>query len=122
MLGLTAMGRCGAVSDLLTVASVLTCPHGGALALATSNVSLECGDGFALVESDVHAVVGCPFTLPGPKASPCVKVSWSGGSASLDADGVAVLTRASVGRCESAEGAPQGSALVVSTQGDVTDD
>jgi hypothetical protein len=88
------------------VTSTLTCPHGGSVSLTTSNVALECGDGFALVESDVHFVVGCTFIPPGSKPSLCVKVTWSGGSASLDADGVAVLTRASVGHCESSVGDP----------------
>lgn len=106
---------------VLTTGSVIQCPHGGALQLVTSNVTFECGDGFALVESDVHPVVGCPFVLPGPKPSPCVKVTWSAGSLVLDADGVRVLTEASVGLCASAEGAPQGPAMVANTQRDVSD-
>ncbi len=107
--------------EVLTVASTLTCPHGGSVTLTTSNATLECGDGFPLVESDAHFVVDCTFIPPGSKPSPCVEVTRSGGSASLDADGVPVLTRASVGLCESAEGVPQGPAVLLVTQEDVAD-
>lgn len=104
---------------VLTTAAELRCPHGGAVALVTANETFFCDEHAALVETDVHAVIGCPFVLPGPKPSPCVRVTWGGGSADLDADGVPVLTAASVGTCHSAEGVAQGPALVVATQADV---
>lgn len=109
-------------ATILTTASVIQCPHGGSARLVTSNTSLEIGGAMALVETDVPPVAGCPFVLPGPKPSPCVTISWSGGSRNVDADGVPVLTTASVGLCKSAEGAPQGPAVVASTQTDVADD
>ena len=108
---------------LLTTASTLLCPHGGRVQATTSNTIATAPDAsaFVLVESDVHAVVGCPFVLPGPKPSPCVRVEWTGGSATCDVDGVPALTAASVGQCKSPEGAPQGAAVVVATQTVVAD-
>lgn len=107
------------MAPVLTTAAELHCPHGGTVALTTSNTSFVCDDNPALVVTDVHVVLGCPFVLPGPKPSPCARVSWSRGSDCLDADGVPVLTAESVGACESAEGVAQGVAIVVSTQPDV---
>jgi hypothetical protein len=107
---------------ILTTQSVIQCPHGGMAQLVTTNTSIALASGQALVETDVHPVLGCPFVLPGPKPSPCVKITWTGGSKSIEADGVPVLTTASVGLCASPEGAPQGTALIVKTQTDVADD
>jgi hypothetical protein len=109
-------------ANLLTTASVIQCPHGGAAQLVTTNTTLDIDGAMALVETDVHPVVGCPFVLPGPKPSPCVTLTWTAGSKNVDADGVPVLTTASVGLCKSPEGAPQGLAVVASTQTDVSDD
>ncbi len=106
---------------VLTTESVVTCPHGGRAQLVTVNVTFEAAGAMALVVTDVYPVLGCPFTLPGPKPSPCVKISWVQGSPNTDADGVPVLTTESVGLCASPEGAPQGSPVVVSTQLDVDD-
>ncbi len=89
--------------------------------MITSNVTFEAAGAMALVVTDVHPVLGCPFTLPGPKPSPCVKITWMQGSPNTDADGVPVLTMASVGLCASPEGVPQGAPIMVSTQFDVDD-
>jgi hypothetical protein len=66
----------------------------------------------ALLESDVHAVAGCPFTLPGPKPSPCVRIEWTAGAAMCKVDNTRVLVQTSVGRCISAEGLTQGLAII----------
>jgi hypothetical protein len=84
--------------------------------LTTSNTNVTAGGAPVLLESDVHPVVGCPFTLPPPKYSPCVRIEWSGGAATTTVKGVPVLTVSSVGKCLSAEGAPQGVATITSTQ------
>lgn len=100
---------------ILTVASTILCMHGGSVILATSNTKLLIDNVPALVESDVHSVAGCPFTLPGPKPSPCVRVEWSGG-AQATTGGAKVLVMSSIGKCISAEGATQGVAMIVNTQ------
>lgn len=110
------------MSLLLNEQSEIACPHGGTVRAATTNRALALPDAPCLIETDVLSVLGCPFVLPGPKPSPCVRVRWSGGSARVTVDGVGVLTTASVGVCESAEGIAQGAAVVLRTQAIVADD
>jgi hypothetical protein len=98
----------------LTTASRIQCPHGGQAVLLTTNTR-SMARSLILLETDVHVVLGCPFTI-GPKYSPCVRIEWSAGATRVNVNGVAVLTQASIGKCMSAESAPQGLALVVSTQ------
>ena len=60
---------------ILTTLSTIQCPHGGTVILSTSNSVAQSGGGFFLLQTDVHQVAGCPFTV-GPKAQPCVTVRW----------------------------------------------
>jgi hypothetical protein len=101
--------------DVLTTASTVMCMHGGQATLTTSNSKVLAQGAPVLLETDVHPVVGCPFTV-GPKYSPCVRIEWSSGSQQMSVGGTAVLTRSSVGKCYGAEGAEQGVATVVNTQ------
>lgn len=102
----------------LTTESRIQCAHGGQAVLLTTNVR-SIARSPMLLETDVHLVLGCPFTI-GTKYSPCVRIEWSAGATRVNVNGVAVLTRASTGKCMSAESAPQGLALVVSTQQSVS--
>lgn len=90
--------------------------HGGTATLTTTNAKLTVDGAPALLESDIHPVVGCPFTLPGGKYSPCVKIEWTSGAAKMENNGTKVLTRSSIGKCISAENAPQGMAIIATTQ------
>jgi hypothetical protein len=101
---------------VLTMASTVQCPHGGMAILITANVKIMVDNVPALLESDVHPVVGCLFTLPGPKPSPCIRIEWAGGSGQLKANGVGVLVQSSVGKCFSPESALQGVAIIAGTQ------
>lgn len=103
-------------ANLLTTASTITCPHGGKLTLSSSNSKVFADGALVLLESDIHTVSGCPFTLPGPKSSPCVRVEWSRGSSTASVNATPVLTQSSVGNCFSPEKAPQGVAVIVNTQ------
>jgi hypothetical protein len=102
-------------SPILTISSTITCTHGGQAVLLTGNTSLNVDSVPALIETDVHPVVGCPFTI-GTKYSPCIRIEWSAGSPMTKVNGTPVLVRTSVGKCYSAEGAVQGTALIVNTQ------
>lgn len=102
--------------QILTTASTIQCMHGGQATLTTTNSRLTVDGAPALLETDIHPVVGCPFTLPGPKYSPCVKIEWSAGASQVTVNGTPVLVRSSIGRCISAEGAPQGIAIIANTQ------
>lgn len=100
--------------DLLTIQSTVQCPHGGTVLLTTANVRVTAGGAFALVQSDVSTVVGCPFTV-GTKYSPCILVRWNAGAVKASAVSP-ILTMNSIGVCQSPEGAPQGVAIIANTQ------
>lgn len=102
--------------NLLTLASTIMCPHGGQVILTTSNGKVSAEGGQVLLESDIHSVAGCPFTLPGGKPSPCIRVEWSLGSPRAAVSGTPVLTQTSLGMCYSPESALQGVAVIVNTQ------
>jgi hypothetical protein len=100
---------------ILTTSSTITCMHGGQAILLTSNTRVLVDGTPALLESDIHPVAGCPFTI-GPKYSPCIRIEWVAGATKLTINGIKVLVRSSIGKCISAEGAPQGLALILNTQ------
>jgi hypothetical protein len=65
--------------------------------------------------TDQFMVAGCTFTLPsGPQ--PCVMVQWMTPTAETLVIGQPAITAASVGLCIAANGAPNGPAIVASTQ------
>ena len=96
--------------------SQIKCTHGGTAMLTTANTLIKVDGAPALLESDIHPVVGCPFTVPGPKPQPCVRIEWTAGAELCKINGIKVLIRSSVGKCISAEGAIQGVAIVAQTQ------
>lgn len=96
---------------VLTTASQAQCMHGGQVVLLTTNTTLLAGESPALLGSDIHYVVGCPFTV-GLVYMPCVTVEWQAAATSLTVNGVGVLTETSIGECLNAAGAPQGIAIV----------
>ena len=104
------------VGSILTTASTIMCTHGGQVTLSTSNTRGSGSNAPALLETDIHPVVGCPFTLPGGKYSPCVRVEWSAGASKVTINRTPVLVQTSIGKCINAEGAIQGVATIVNTQ------
>ena len=101
--------------NYLTTSSQIMCPHGGQAILFTSHTKANAVNAPVLLESDIHSVVGCPFTV-GPKYSPCIRIEWSAGSSKTSVQGTATLVQSSIGKCINAEGATQGIAIVVNTQ------
>ncbi len=99
--------------NVLTTASRILCPHGGVLVLKTSNTTTSAG-AKVLLESDVHEVRGCPFTV-GSNYTPCKRVSWKTGG-SVTVGGTRVLVRSSIGQCKSGAGVIQGIAMIATTQ------
>ena len=100
---------------ILTTTTTIQCTHGGMATLTTPNTKVFAGNMPTLLETDVHPVVGCPFTI-GLKYSPCIRIEWSAGSTSAKVNGTPVLIQSSIGKCINAEGAPQGIAIISSTQ------
>lgn len=99
----------------LTTAATVMCTHGGQASLSTANQKAKAGAAI-LLESDVHTVAGCPFTLPSATPSPCVRIEWTAGAGSVQVNGTKPLVASSVGKCLSAASAPQGVAIVVPGQ------
>jgi hypothetical protein len=91
------------------------CPHGGAAMLTTTNTEALVDGAPALLQTDQHAVVGCPLTV-GAVYTPCVLIRWSVGATETKVHDVPVLLQTSVGVCFNAAQAPQGVAVVVQTQ------
>lgn len=99
---------------ILTSASTVMCPHGGQALLTTSNSEATIEGAPALLQTDIHPIVGCPFT---PAAyMPCLTIRWVTGATQTKAGGVPVLLQNSVGLCLNAAQVPQGTALVVQVQ------
>jgi hypothetical protein len=104
------------MAELLTTASVLQCPHGGSVSISSTNTHAKAGGSFILRPSDTFTISGCPFTLPGPTAHPCVRVEWVVSALKSKAAGDATLTKDSTGMCMAGDNAPQGTVSVSSTQ------
>jgi hypothetical protein len=75
---------------------------------------VKAGGALALLQTDIHAVAGCTFTV-GTQYSPCVRIEWSGGAALVSA-AAAVLVRSNVGKCLNAQSVTQGVAIIGGTQ------
>jgi hypothetical protein len=101
--------------NLLTTGSTVQCPHGGQALLLTSNTSVLGPDGPVLLETDVHVGTGCPFTV-GTVYSPCLRIEWQAAATATGVNELGPLVETSVGICYSAQGAPQGTAIVAATQ------
>jgi hypothetical protein len=103
---------------ICTTSSTILCPHGGQAILSTANKELLIMGCFALLETDVHQVVGCPFAI-GTAYHPCVAIHWTMGAKVYKVDGIPVLLKSSVGICCAADQAPQGVAVMVNVQTEV---
>ena len=101
--------------QMLTTSSQVQCPHGGQATLITGNARVSADSGQVLLQTDVHPIAGCPFTI-GTKPSPCLRIEWTVAAAQVTVDGTPVLDQSSVGLCLSPENAPQGVAIIVNTQ------
>jgi hypothetical protein len=101
---------------ILTTTSQVKCTHGGTATLITANTKFKIDGSPALLETDIHPVVGCPFTIPPAKPQPCIRIEWTAGAIKCKVDGTKVLIKTSVGKCISAEGAVQGLAIIAQTQ------
>ena len=104
---------------MLTVASVLMCPHGGSIKAITTNTQVSVAGVPVLRSIDTFVVVGCPFTI-GPKPSPCLTVKWVAADMRNTAANGATLSQSSIGLCLNEFQAPQGVAVVLQTQPSVS--
>ena len=90
------------------------CPHGGMAQLLTTNTDALIDGAPALLQTDVHPIVGCPFT---PVAySPCVSIRWVTAATRTSVRNVPLHLQTTVGLCLNGAQAPQGTAIVVQVQ------
>jgi hypothetical protein len=108
------------MSALLTMTSVIQCPHQGTVQPVTKNARVTFGSGFALRATDTFTVVGCPFTTPAGTPHPCVTVRWSSPAQKSTVIGDAPLTESSVGQCIAPDQAVQGVVSISSFQSRVS--
>ena len=102
------------MAAFLTVASTLTCPHGGTITGTPGSIKSQAQTPVLRV-SDTFLVAGCPFTVAGVP-NPCVSVRWVQSATRVKHSGELTLNEQSVGLCVSGTQAAQGTALVSSTQ------
>ena len=99
---------------ILTTTSTIMCPHGGTAQLTTTNTEALIDGAPALLQTDVHPIAGCTFTLA--VYTPCVTIRWVSGATQTKVHDVPVLLQNSVGLCLNAAQAPQGTAIVAQVQ------
>ena len=98
----------------LTTAAVLQCPHGGTVAIVSTNARVSAGAPLALA-TDTFTVAGCPFVM-GVVPSPCVRVQWIVTDLRNAVAGAPTLSTSSVGLCLAATQVPQGPVVISATQ------
>jgi hypothetical protein len=100
---------------LLSIDSVLMCPHGGMVSPASiTPTTYRISGRPPLLLGDVFVVSGCPFYIGHP--SPCTTVQWLAGSSMLIIMGKPALTAGSTGICLSMASVPQGPVIIAAHQ------
>lgn len=100
----------------LTTASTLQCPHGGTVAIVSSNTRATAAGAPLALATDAFTIAGCPFQIPAPSGtvpSPCIRVQWTVTDLRNAVNGAATLSTSSVGLCLAATQAPQGPVVIV---------
>jgi hypothetical protein len=100
---------------VVQMGAVTICPHGGQITAITSNGRVLVGGTPAVTQADTFLVAGCVFAV-GPKPQPCLTARWLLVATRVTVMGQPVVIQGGTGLCYSAEQAPQGPPMVVSTQ------
>jgi len=103
------------MAGLLTVSSLIMCPHGGMVSAVSANTRVLAAGAPVLRSSDTFLIAGCPFNL-GVTPHPCVMVNWAQPDLKSQVIGDFTLSEASVGLCVAADQAVQGTVLITFTQ------
>jgi hypothetical protein len=103
------------MAHLLNTSSQIQCPHGGMVQISSTNAKAKGGGAFLVRSSDTFTVSGCPFMI-GNTPHPCVTLQWLTTATKVKADGQSALTKDSSALCKAADQAPQGNAIINSTQ------
>ncbi len=101
---------------LMHVGATAICPHAGQVTVVSTNTRVLVGGQPVATMNDTYTVAGCPFALPGPTPSPCVKVQWLVPAMRVMVSGAPAMLQNSTGLCLSAAQVPQGPPSVIVTQ------
>src|SRR2546421_11749712 len=101
------------MSETLTTAAQLQCPHGGKVQISSSNQKASASSKIATAD-DTFTIIGCQFKLPTPAAtpSPCMKVMWVLPNFFVTVGSSKALNTSSVGLCLAATQIPQGMVMI----------
>lgn len=99
---------------LFHVGAVAMCPHGGQIATISSNARVLVSGMQVATVADQSLVAGCAFAPVVPQ--PCLRVQWLMPAARVLVNGVPALLQSSIGLCLGPTQAPQGPAVIASTQ------
>lgn len=105
-------------APILQFGCTIQCPHGGMASVITGNAATKTGGVFALLATDTFVIAGCPFVIGGVP-HPCVTVQWTAPAQRVTVHGTPVLLESSIGICQAADQAPQGTAIVTGVQSQV---
>jgi len=97
---------------LFHVGNTTLCPHGVPAQTISSNARVLVSGMPVATIADTTLVTGCPFTVPGPKPQPCVRVQWLVPAARVLVNGQPALLQTSAGLCLSADQIPNGPPMV----------
>jgi hypothetical protein len=103
-------------AHFLTMATSMSCPHGGTVTPSTSNSKVKADGQLVLRSTDQFTIGGCSYTI-GTTPHPCVRVRWDVHCERHDSQGDPSLTEESVGLCIAGDEATQGVVTISSTQG-----
>ena len=105
---------------LLHVGAAVQCTHAAPATTPPAQPRVLVSGQPVATAANVYLVAGCPFTLPGPKPSPCVQVKWTQPAARVLVGGQPALLGPApgpgAGLCLSPEQAPQGPPMIGTIQ------
>jgi len=103
------------MAALLTISSIMMCPHGGMVNAISANTRVQAAGGPVLRSSDTFIIAGCPFVLV-LVPHPCVSVNWVQPDTRSQVMGDFTLSEQSVGLCVAGDQAVQGAVLITFSQ------
>jgi len=101
---------------VIDAGATIICPHGGQATAIPTATRVALGGKPPLLVNDAMVIAGCPFVIPPATPSPCLRIQWLMPSTRVSVQGSPVLVSSSVGMCFSAQGIPQGQAIVTGYQ------
>jgi hypothetical protein len=101
---------------LVHVGATVLCTHGIPVQIVPGSPRVLVSGMPVATMVDQYLVAGCPFTLPGPKPSPCIKVQWLVPAVRVLVNGAPPIINTSAGLCLSPEQVPQGPPVIATTQ------